>query len=319
VLTLFGTLPSLNQLSAADKTSATLRLLSVARNRSTGGPLPIAVVVNLVTVYACTDRLLCALPRWAVADALLLIGTDDGRAMPDHVPPAIRARFLDQLLSSVPPGLLYSCVPRPVLAPVVGAAARPDVVGRLSERAAANLIVALAYSKPLFNCLPVPALVSLLTYVASAPPAIVWSHFAPSTVFGFLDGLLDTVRDAYPALANRVPGTLLAAVFNRTNAMTKRVLSLMPANGIANLVELLGSYPNVTRTLPAADVASLLSVVKSAPQLTRAINPVHLAGVLATVRSCPTILGQLPPNLLDELLDFIAIHSPGTFDCMPPW
>lgn len=301
--------------SVADSTPTKMRaavILLVSFHGSLPSPLPATAVVNLVGKFAATPQLFSALPRPALV-AVLTATAAAGPCASGDVSADVRVQFL-QGLFTLSPGAL-NAVPKSVLLPVLGTITSPDMLNALPAPVTVKLITLLSLSRPLFTCLPLPTLVSLLSSVAARSPQEVLTALPPSTLFGFLDGLLCTVRDASPFPENTVPAPVLAAVFGPL--MTSRMISVLPAPTLDQLLAVIGTSPELAKSLPVSGFVSVFGTLTKSPNLLSSLNPNHLAKTLVTVMATPSVNSGLPPTLVTALLDAVAVYLPSCFDCVP--
>jgi hypothetical protein len=287
-------------------------MLLVSFRGSLPSPLPAAAVVNLVEKLVAAPQLFVGLPQPAV-NVVLMVTTAANACATGQLPADLRVRFLHAVFSLSPGALVL--VPKSVMVPVLGTITSPDMLDALPGAVTVKLVTVLSLSRPLFLCMPVPALLSLLSSVAARSPQELLTALPPSTLFGFLDGLLHAARDASPILADAATGPVLAAVLGPL--MTSRLVSVLPAPTLDLFLAVVGSSPELAGSLPASCVVSVFGTLAKSPNLLSSLDPNHLAKALVTVMNTPSAADGLPPTMFTALLDAVAVYLPSCFDCIP--
>ncbi|XP_022181299.1 uncharacterized protein LOC111041360 [Myzus persicae] len=304
----FSSQNSLADLSPEDKESLVIVITSVYGHIM--DPLPPAMVLNLVNMFACSPKLLSTIPQPCLISALSILAVN--RCALCEVPTKDSVLFLNGLLS-LSPGVLNS-IPRGSFISIVGIVNTPEFFNDLPQSSAINLITALSMSKSSIKCLPLPTLVSLLTFMASKPPTELMIRMPPSTLFGFLDGLLDTLDESSPFLVNTIPTPVLVAILNPV--MNSRMLSVMPMSTFDLLFSVLGSSQALSKCLPISNFLSIFNILITSPKILSSLNPNNVAKMLSTVASCPSIMDGLPSTLMLQFLDSITVYLPSSLACI---
>lgn len=296
----FSSQTSLAELSPEDKKTLVVVITSVYG--SLMDPVPPAMVTNLVGMFACTPKLFSTISQPCLNSALTML-TVNSCALCD-VPTKDRVLFLNGLLS-LSAGVLNS-IPRGSFVAILGTVSSPDFFKDLPHPSAVNLITAVSMSKPTFNCLPIPTLMSFLTLINYKLELM--ETLSPSTIFGFLDGMLDTLDESSPFLVNTIPTPALVAILSRI--MTSRMLSVMPISTFDLLCSVLGSSHALTKALPVTNFTSMLCVLISSPKILSSLNANNFARILSTVATCPSVLNNLPLKSRRDLFDAITVYLP---------
>ncbi|XP_015377329.1 PREDICTED: uncharacterized protein LOC107171594 [Diuraphis noxia] len=298
---------SLAELSPDHKVSLIATITSVYGSMM--DPPPPAIVTYLVGMFACTPKLFNTLSQPCLNSALSILSVN--RCALCEVPSKDRVLFLNGLLS-LSAGALNS-IPRGSFISILGIVSSPEFFVDLPHPSAINLITALSMSKPTFNCLPIPTLLSFLTFVSCKSELLV--TVSPSTVFGFLDGLLETLDESSPFLVNTIPTPVLVGILSPL--MTSRMLSVMPISTFDLLCSVFGSSQALTKGLPVTHFTSMFNVLIPSPKILSSLNPNNFAKMLSTVVTCPSVLDNFPSTLRHQLFDSITVYLPNSLACIP--
>lgn len=154
-------------------------------------------------------------------------------------------------LFSLSPGTLYDVL-TPKLVNSMGAVCSPAVLGTLSPSQLINFATLLPLSSPLVKGLPVTGFVSLIGFLSTGVGADALRLLPPSTLFGLLRGLFDTMADSSPYLLNG--STVPAVVAFLHSLLAPTLLNVLPLDMFHSLLTALWSSPSL---LTAVDVAVL--------------------------------------------------------------
>jgi len=273
-------------------------------------PIPSDMVINLVGVLGCSPKLFSTLTQPCLNSALSILAVN--QCALHQVPPKDSDLFLKGLLS-LSPGILNR-IPKSSFVSILGLVSSADFFNDLPHSSTLNLITALSMSKSSVNCLPLQTLLSLLTFIASKTHTEFMTRLPPSTHFGFLDGLLDTLEGSSPFLDNTIPTSVLVTILSP--AMTARMLSVLPISSFNSLVSVLGSSQALTKDLPVTNLISMINILINSPKILSSLNPNNVAKMLSTVATCPSIFDSLPSNLMRQLFESITVYLPSSLACI---
>lgn len=299
---------TLADMSPEDKESFVLVFTSMYGHLT--DPIPSDMVVNLVGVFGCSPKLFYTLTQPTLNSALSILAVN--QCALHQVPPKDSGLFLKGLLS-LSPGVLNS-IPKSSFVSILGMVSSADFFDDIPQSSTYNLITALSMSKSSVNCLPLQTLLSLLSFIASQPHPEYLMKLPPSTHFGFLGGLLDTLDDTSPFLVNTIPTSVLVTILSPV--MSSRVLSVLPISSFDSLVSVLGSSQALSKDLPVTHFISMINILITSPNILSSLNPNNLAKMLSTVATCPSIFDNLPSTLMRQLYESIAVYLPSSLACI---
>ncbi|XP_001951079.2 uncharacterized protein LOC100159872 [Acyrthosiphon pisum] len=299
---------SVADLSPDDKESFVLVFTSMYGHLT--DPIPTDMVINLVGVLACSPKLFSTLTQPCLNSALSILAVN--QCALHQVPPKESGLFLKGLLS-LSPGVLNS-IPKSSFVSILGMVSSTEFFNEIPQSSTMNLITALSMSKSSVNCLPLQTLLSLLSFIASKTHTEFMMKLPPSTHFGFLDGLLDTLDDSSPFLVNTIPTSVLVTILSP--AMTSRMLSVLPISSFDSLVSVLGSSQALSKDLPVSNFISMINILITSPKILGSLNPNNVAKMLSTVATCPSIFDSLPSNLMHQLFESITVYLPSSLACI---
>jgi len=299
---------SLVDLSPDDKESLVMVITSLYGHLT--DPIPTDMVVNLIGVLGCSPKLFTTLPQPCLNSALSILAVN--RCALYQVPSKDSDLFLKGLLS-LSPGILNG-IPKSTFISILGTISSTNFFNDLPHSSTMNLITALSMSKASVNCLPLQTLLSLLSFIASKTHTEFMLKLPPSTHFGFLDGLLDTLDNSSPFLVNTIPTSVLVTILSPV--MTSRMLSVMPISSVDSLVSVLGSSSALSTDLPVTHFISIFNILITSPKILNSLNPNNVAKMLSTVATCPSIIDSLPLNLMRQLFESITLYLPTSLACI---
>lgn len=302
----FSSHTSQAELSPEDKKLLVVVITSVYG--SLMDPVPPVMVTNLVGMFACSPKLFSTVSQPCLNSVLTILTVNSCALC--NVATKDRVLFLNGLLS-LSAGVLNS-IPRGSFVAVLGTVSSPDFFMNLPDPSAVNLITALSMSKPTFNCLPIPTLISFLTFMSCKSKMM--ETLKPSTIFGFLDGMLDTLDESSPFLVNTIPTPVLVAIISPVMKSSK--LDIMPISTFDLLCSVLGSSHALTKRLPVTNFTSMISVLISSPKILSSLNVNNVAKMLSTVAACPSVFNNLPSNFRQQLYDAITVYLPNSLACI---
>ncbi|XP_025203141.1 uncharacterized protein LOC112600186 [Melanaphis sacchari] len=304
----FNSQISLANLSMNEKRSFIITLTSFYGHMT--APMPHAISINLMKMLACSPKLFFTISQECLNSILSELAFNQCTLY--EIPTEDIVPFLNGLLS-LSPGVLNK-IPRASFISTLGLVSSPEILSNLTHSSVINLITVLSMSKSTVNCLQLPTLFSLLTFIASKSLMETTIKLPPSTVFGFLEGLLVTLDESSPFLVNVIPTSVLVAIFKPI--MTSRMLSTIPIINFDLLLSVLGSSQLLIRDLPISNFISTFNILITSPKILSSLNPNNVAKLLSTVATCPTLLDFLPSPLKRQLLDSITVYLPSSLACI---
>lgn len=301
LVSLFNTKDGLIGLSPAE-TKMAVELL-ITHYSSLTVPLPGTVVLNLVTALTASPTLLDELPGPHVKSALTTVAVDHRVLL--GVPKTDLVLFFRRLLT-MPAHRIAYCVPKPVFVAIVGTVSScPDLLHGVPVSDVTNLITVMSLSKSWFQCLPPPFVLALLNCIATRP---VMPKLTPSTLFGFVEGLFETLGDSSYFLADTVPTTTLFAIVNPL--LTRQMLSVFPVRNFDLLLSVLGSSPALARALPASRVANVFAILSTSPRILTSLNPSRVGNAIMTVVTSKNATDGITARTWDNLFESIFHYLP---------
>lgn len=311
LLKLFGSPIELETLTLAQKKTSTL-LLTKHYNYSSSSSinrLPSRVVGNLVALFGSTNKLFSYSHAQNILDSVLTAVTVNDTL--GNASAIVQTRFLEGLFS-LSPSIIDDCTSKSATISLLGTVSSAENLNALSRTAVVHLLTALSLSNSLMKSLPASNVSSLLTFIACKSPLETFVTLPPSTLFGFLDGLLNTVSD--PKFKNGLPDSAIVTILHHT--MTSRMLAVFPVHSLDRLLAVLSASKNLTNALPATNFVSLFNVLRTSPVIVKSLNDDHLANVLIAVASTPDINKNIPPSVLTGTFKSVSVYKPSINDVL---
>lgn len=308
LLTLFSFQTELESLTLLQKKIATLLLIKSYNNSSSFNHLPTIVVDNLVTLFGSTNKLFFYSYSQKILNPILNLVTVNHTLQ--NASSNVQIQFLEGLFS-LSPGVIENYISNSTTISLLGTVSTAENINALSRTAVMNLMTVISLSNSLIKSLPVEKVSSLLTFLACKSQLEMFITLPPSTIFSFMDGLLDTLNES--KFKNGIPDSAVVTLLHFL--MTSRLLSVFPGDSFNQLLAVLSASENVTKALPPTNIISLFNILKTSPVIIKSLNHNNIANVLITVASTPKISNSIPKNLFIGVFQSLSDYMP-SIDCI---